>query len=248
MSPTTILALHGFGGSSRSWDTVAARLDPRRFRLCAVDLRGHGSRSDHRPIELEDVLDDLRSDLDALDAAEPVILAGYSLGGRMALHLALEEQRRIAHLVLISSTPGTPGEHERASRRMSDELQAAWLLENGSQAFADRWGRMPLWEGDPPAVREAQRAEIAAADPEGLAAVLRGLGPGAVPAVWHRLATLAVPLTVVAGARDRRYCDIARRVVELAAKPAGEVVVPGAGHGLLRESPAAVAEALGALG
>ncbi|WP_320672954.1 alpha/beta fold hydrolase [Patulibacter defluvii] len=247
MAPTTILALHGFGGSARSWDGVARRIDP-RLRLRAVDLRGHGRRVAERPIDLDGILDDLREDLDEVAADGPVALAGYSLGGRMALHLALEEPERIGHLVLISSTPGTPGDHERASRRMSDELQAAWLLENGSEAFADRWGRMPLWEGDPPEVKAAQRAEIAAADAEGMAATLRGLGPGAVPAVWHRLATLAVPLTVVVGARDRRYCDIARRVVELAAQPAGEVVVPGAGHGLLREAPAAVAEALGALG
>ena len=243
MSVPTVLALHGFGGSGASWDAVAAAAHG-AFRTLAPDLRGHGTAKDRRPVTLEGVLDDLRALLRSAAEEGPVELAGYSMGGRIAVHLALEEPALVRRLTLVSSTSGIEDEDERAARRASDEAQAQALERDGVEAFAERWARLPLWDGDPPAAREAQRAAIAGSDAAGLAAALRGLGAGAVPAVGPRLQALAVPLAVVVGARDRRYRAIGTRLLGLAAQPAGEVVVADAGHGLLREAPAAVAAAL----
>lgn len=243
MSVPTVLALHGFGGSGASWDAVAASAGS-ELRFVAPDVRGHGSAAGRRPVSLPAVLDDLRPVLRAAAADGPVVLAGYSMGGRIAVHLALEAPERVSRLVMVSSTSGIEPEDERAARRASDESLAARLERHGARAFADRWVALPLWDGDPPAVREAQRAELAGGDAAGLAAALRGLGAGAVPAVGPRLQALAVPLTVVVGGRDARYRRIGARLLRLAAQPAGEVVVADAGHGLLREAPAAVAAAL----
>lgn len=243
MSVPTVLALHGFGGAGASWDPVAEAAGE-GLRIVAPDLRGHGAARDRRPIDLDHVLDDLMPVLRAAAGAGPVDVAGYSMGGRIAVHLALEAPEVVRRLVLVSSTSGIEDEDERAARRASDEAQAVAIERDGVVAFAERWARLPLWDGDPPAAREAQRAAIAAGDAAGLAAALRGLGAGAVPAVGPRLQTLAVPLTVVVGGRDRRYRDIGARLLRLAAQPAGEVVVADAGHGLLREAPAAVAAAL----
>lgn len=246
MSVPTVLALHGFGGSGASWDDVA-RAAGDRLRIVAPDLRGHGAAADRRPVDLAGVLDDLRPLLRKLADGAPggrVVVAGYSLGGRIGLHLALEPGTPVGGVVLVSSTSGMEDEDERAARRAADEERAATLERDGLDAFADAWERLPLWDGDPPAARAAQRTALAAGDAAGLAAALRGLGAGAVPAVGPRLATLAAPLTVVVGGRDARYRRIGARVLGLAAQPAGEVVVPHAGHGLLREAPAAVAAAL----
>lgn len=243
MTAPTVLALHGFGGSGGSWDAVAAAAGD-GLRIVAPDLRGHGTAKDRRPVTLEHVLDDLRPLLRAAAQEGPVDVAGYSMGGRIAIHLALEEPDLVRRLVMVSSTSGIEDEDERAARRAADERQAAELERDGVEAFAERWAQLPLWDGDPPAAREAQRAAIAAGDAAGLAAALRGLGAGAVPAVGPRLQALAVPLAVVVGGRDRRYRAIGARLLRLAAQPAGEVVVADAGHGLLREAPAAVAAAL----
>lgn len=247
MDHPPIVALHGFGGSGRSWDAVRAELarqggDP--ARLITPDLRGHGTAADRRPVDVAHVLDDLAAVVADAAADGPVVLAGYSLGGRMAAQLALRDPGPLAALVLISSTFGLDDEAERAARRAADERLARQLEQEGTERFADRWVRLPLWDGDPPAARAAQRAELAAGDAAGLAAALRGLGPGAVPAVGDRLATLAVPLRVVVGARDGRYRAIGARLLDLAPQPAGEVVVADAGHGLLREAPSSVAAAL----
>lgn len=248
MSAPTVLALHGFGGSGASWDEVA-RAAGDRLRIVAPDLRGHGAAAGRRPVDLPGVLDDLRAVLRRLADDAPdgrVVVAGYSLGGRIGLHLALEPGAPVGRVVLVSSTSGMEDEGERAARRAADEERAAAIEREGLDAFAAEWARLPLWDGDPPAARAAQRDALAAGDPAGLAAALRGLGAGAVPAVGPRLATLAAPLTVVVGARDARYRAIGARVLRLAAQPAGEIVVPDAGHGLLREAPAAVAAALSA--
>lgn len=248
MTAATILALHGFGGSGTSWDPVREALarDRPELRLVTPDLRGHGTASDRRPVDLDGVLGDLRPLLAELAADGPVTVAGYSLGGRIAVQLALAVPEQVARLVMISSTSGIEDPDERAARRARDDEQARWLETHGTAAFAARWAQLPLWEGDPPEAREQQRAELAAGDRDGLAAALRGLSPGAVPAVGLRLATLAVPLAVIVGARDLRYRAIGTRLLGLAAEPAGEVVVADAGHGLLREAPCSVGAALAA--
>ncbi|MEV4419251.1 alpha/beta fold hydrolase [Patulibacter sp. NPDC049589] len=245
MSPRTVLALHGFGGSGASWDDVAAEAGA-RLRITAPDLRGHGAAAARRPVDLAGVLADLGPLLRELASSSggPVTLAGYSQGGRIALHLALAEPALVDRLVLVSSTSGIEDEAERERRRASDEEQAGRLEREGLEAFADRWAALPLWDGDPPAARAAQRDALAAGDAAGLAAALRGLGAGTVPAVGARLPALAVPLTVVVGARDARYRAIGAGLLRLAAEPAGQVVVADAGHGLLREAPSAVAAAL----
>lgn len=247
MDHPRIVGLHGFGGSGRSWDAVRAELarqggDP--DRLIAPDLRGHGSAAARRPVDVDHVLDDVAAVVRAAASDGPVVLAGYSLGGRIAAQLALRDPAPLGELVLISSTFGLDDPAERAARRDADERLAQSLETDGPEQFAARWGELPLWDGDPPAARAAQRAELAAGDADGLAAALRGLSPGAVPAVGDRLAALAVPLRLVVGGRDRRYRSIAARLVALAPQTTGEVVVADAGHGLLREAPAAVAAAL----
>lgn len=191
-----------------------------------------------RPVTFENCV------ADVLDAApERFVLAGYSLGGRIALQVALAAPERVEGLVLVATTAGIADEAVRRRRRAQDDALAAWLLEHGIAAFADRWGALDLWDGDPPAAREAQRADLLACDPEGLAAALRGIGTGAMPPLWGRLADLTLPVTVVAGERDARYRATGAELV--AALPAATLtVVPGAGHGLVREAPAAIAAIL----
>ncbi len=250
MDRPRIVGLHGFGGSGRSWDAVRAELARRGGdpdRLITPDLRGHGAAASRRPIDAEHVVDDVAAVVRDAACDGPVVLAGYSMGGRIAAQLALHDPAPLAELVLISSTFGLDDPDQRAARRVADDRLAGSIEADGLARFARSWAALPLWDGDPPAARAAQRAELEAGDAEGLAAALRGLSPGAVPAVGDRLATLAVPLRVIVGSRDRRYRAIASRLVALAPQAAGEVVVADAGHGLLREAPAAVATALLAL-
>ncbi len=97
-----IVLLHGFTLTGQSWDPVRRAL-PDGVAALTPDIRGHGTRSAERPVDLDAVL----GDLDVLVPAGAT-LAGYSMGGRLALHAALDPRiaGRIARLVLIGASPG----------------------------------------------------------------------------------------------------------------------------------------------
>jgi len=234
----TVVFLHGFGGTHRAWDGVAARLDSERYRALALDLPGHGAQAEcKRPITFAGCIGHVLG-----AAPERFTLCGYSLGGRVALHVALSAPSRVRRLVLVATSAGIDDRDERtaralADRRLADELESAPL-----ERFIERWSAQRLFAADP---REV--AELAAEDQRrnragALAAALRGIGTGEMEPLWGRLGELAMPTTVIAGERDWNYRALARRMVGLL--PDAELVVVPGGHRLALESPAAVAEAL----
>jgi 2-succinyl-6-hydroxy-2,4-cyclohexadiene-1-carboxylate synthase len=221
---------------------VAQRLDRERYTALAPDLRGHGSGRAARPVTFAACVEDVL-------AAAPArfVLCGYSMGGRIAQHVALAAPERIERLVLVATTAGIEDEAARAARREDDERLAAFADAATIEAFADRWAAQPLFAGTPPEAARVWREDLLRNDARALAAVLRGIGTGAMPPLWQRLETLAVPATVLAGAEDPKFVALGRRLAGVL--PDAElVVVPGAGHGLPREAPEAVVAALGAQG
>jgi 2-succinyl-6-hydroxy-2,4-cyclohexadiene-1-carboxylate synthase len=233
-----IVLLHGFAGTGAAWDAVRGRLDEERYRAVAPDLPGHGSAAHVRPITFESCVSHVLA-----AAPDTFVLGGYSLGGRVALHVALAAPRRVERLVLVATTAGIDAPGEREARRAADEALAARTEQGTIEEFADTWVAQPLFAGTPEEAAAAWRADLERNDPVALAAVLRGIGTGSMEPLWDRLGELAMPVTVVAGERDQRFVALARRMAD--SVPRGELVVlPGAGHGLPREAPAALARIL----
>jgi 2-succinyl-6-hydroxy-2,4-cyclohexadiene-1-carboxylate synthase len=230
----TVVLLHGFSGTHRTWDHVIALLGGERYRPLALDLRGHGAASDRRPIDFATGVSDV------LDAApERFALCGYSMGGRLALHVALAAPGRVTRLGLIGATAGVEDPAERAARRASDEALAARVERGTIEAFAEAWRAQPLFDGDPEAVSDRARADHLRNEPAALAAVLRGLGTGVMEPLWARLGELTMPVALVAGERDLKFRELAQRMA--ARLPRATVVtVPGAGHAVHLEAPEAV--------
>jgi 2-succinyl-6-hydroxy-2,4-cyclohexadiene-1-carboxylate synthase len=240
--PTTVVLLHGFAGTGRAWDPVVERLDRERYTPLAPDLRGHGAARATRPASFEACVDDVLA-----AAPERFVLCGYSMGGRIAQHVALAAPERVERLVLVATTAGIRDAPERAARRADDDRLAAFADEATIEQFADRWMAQPIFAGAPPAAARIWREDLVRNDPRALAAVLRGMGTGAMEPLWDRLRTLTMPATVLAGEDDPKFVALAERLV--AALPNAQlVVVPGAGHGLAREAPQAVADAIEAAG
>jgi 2-succinyl-6-hydroxy-2,4-cyclohexadiene-1-carboxylate synthase len=233
-----VVLLHGFTHTGASWDPVVAALGE-SYRALAPDIRGHGSRSELEPVTLAAVL----ADLDRL--APPLFtLAGYSMGGRIALHAAISFPTRIDRLVLIGASPGIAEAAEREARRADDDALAVEIEGLDIEAFARRWAQTPVLAGQPAAVAEFVHADRLRNRPAGLARALRGLGTGVLPSLWDRLAEITVPVRLVVGERDPKFSAIARDMA--AALPdASVVVVPGAGHAVHLEVPHAVAEVIG---
>ncbi|MGH2876328.1 MAG: alpha/beta fold hydrolase [Solirubrobacteraceae bacterium] len=239
---TTLVLLHGFTNTGASWDAVRAAL-PAGYRALAPDIRGHGRAAACAPVTLDAVLGDV-----AQLASEPFTLAGYSMGGRLALHAALRRplSGRIQRLVLIGASPGLADAGERAARRRDDERLAAEMEAMTVSQFAERWARTPVLGGQPPQVAAAAQADrLRNPSTAGLAAALRGLGTGRLPSLWERLPEIAVPVTLLVGERDAKFAAIAQRMAT-ALRDASVVYVQGAGHAAHLEAPEAVATVLAA--
>lgn len=242
--PEPLLLLHGFMQTGRAWDEVVRHLDGERYRPLAPDIRGHGAAATRRPIDFASCVEDVVG-----LAASRFALAGYSQGARLALHVALAHPARVTRLVLVSATAGVEDRAARARRRAADEELAAWMEAEGRlmSEVADRWGAQPLFAGQPPAVAAAARADRLANDPVHVAAALRGIGTGAMEPLWPRLRELGdTPVAVLAGERDPKYVGLGERLAR-ALPNAALRVVPGAGHALALEAPAAVAAVIDGL-
>lgn len=233
MAPTIVL-LHGFTNTGASWDPVVTALGE-RYRALAPDIRGHGTASDRRPVSLSTVLDDI----DAL-APPCFTLAGYSMGGRIALHAALAWPQRVERLVLIGSSPGIADPRERAARRRTDDELADEVSRSSIEEFAARWALTPVLAGQEPAVAGAAHRDRLRSSAAGLAAALRGLGPGVLPSLWDRLGEVTAPVTLIVGEHDPKFTEIAQAMRGLIPR-ARVKVVGGAGHAVHLEAPDAVA-------
>ncbi len=210
---------------------------PGRYRVIAPDIRGHGSASEAEPVSLDGVVGDVLG-------LEPDVLCGYSMGARLALHVALAAPS-LGRLVLIGGSPGIAAAYARDARRRADEALADELERLSIEELADRWASATaVLSGQPASVAAAARADRLRNTPGGLARALRGLGTGALPSLWDRLGDVAVPVTLIVGERDPKFRTIADEMAPLFGGPVDLVVVPGAGHAAHLEAPAAVAEAI----
>ncbi len=232
--------LHGFTHTGASWGPVRSVLPP-QLAVRAPDIRGHGASGELEPVTLDAVLADLKALVSPAS-----VLAGYSMGGRLALHAALAEgpTDRPEQLVLIGASPGLDDEAERATRRAADERLAAEIEGLTIGEFSARWEQSPVLCGQPPDVLAEVRADRLRSAPAGLARALRGLGTGALPSLWHRLEELRVPVTLVVGEHDRKFRRIAERMAERIQNPR-LLVVQGAGHAVHLEAPVLVAQVIG---
>jgi 2-succinyl-6-hydroxy-2,4-cyclohexadiene-1-carboxylate synthase len=233
-----VLFLHGFMGSSADWRGATAALEG-RYRTITVDLPGHGASTGLPPelYTIEGATRALLGILDGLGVERPVIV-GYSMGGRLALYLALRHPDRCSGLFLESASPGLEDGEARAGRRAADERRAARLEVGGLEEFLRDWYRQPLFAQlarDGELLRrtlEARRKN----DPNELAKSLRGMGTGSQPSLWGEVFGLRVPALAVAGELDEKFVRILRRM-EGACPRIRTVVVPGVGHNAQAEAP-----------
>lgn len=233
-----VLFLHGFMGSGADWRGIIDALQP-AYRGLAIDLPGHGGAVDLDE-DAYTMAGAARAVIDALDrrGIARCALVGYSMGGRLALYLALRFPTRFRRLVLESASPGLPTEEERAARRAADEARARRLESEDFDDFLDDWYRQPLFASlrNYPDVLAEMTAARRRNDPAELARALRGMGTGRQPSLWERLSGLPVATLAIAGALDAKYVGLARAMA--AASPrVRAAVVPEAGHNVHAEQP-----------
>lgn len=230
-SPSLVF-LHYFGGSARTWQPVIDRLAA-RFRCLAIDLRGWGeSEATPTGYAVADMADDVQTVLAALSLPR-YALVGHSMGGKAAQVLAARALPGLEKLLLIGPSPLSPEPMTEDDRA---EMCAAWGDANAARKTLDTIAKMPLSEAWQQQVvednlRAARPAWEAWAD------------LGSREDLSLLASQITVPAAVLAGENDPVLSlDALTREVAGRIPGATQTVLPGAGHLMPLEAPKAVAE------
>ena len=246
-SGPAVFLLHGFTGSSATWAPHLAALDA--FTTVRIDFLGHGRSDAPADVQrygmqacVEDVLA-IRKHLGLRRCA----VVGYSMGGRVAMRVALQAPECLWALVLESASPGIADPAERRARVAQDTKLAARIRNEGVADFANYWQALPLFASQsrlPQATRQALRKQRLQHTAAGLANSLQGLSAGLQEPVLQRLRDLRLPVLLLAGALDVKYRGLANDMAAML--PCGRVrIVPDAGHAVHLEQPAVFNAAVG---
>ncbi|MGH9042388.1 MAG: alpha/beta fold hydrolase [Acidimicrobiia bacterium] len=228
-----VVLLHGFTQGPGSWAGLAERLRE-RHDVVIPTLPGHGGAG-----EVKGTFEEEAAALAEGVGRPPATWIGYSLGGRLALRIALDRPDLVERLVLVGATAGLADPDERDARRKRDETLASGLERKGLEAFLTGWLNQPLFKKLPKEAAGLEERRTNTVD--GLASVLRRLGTGAQEPVWDRLGELRMPVLITAGEHDSSFVSLAFRLVAAigTGEEAGLSFVPGAGHAAHLERPEA---------
>ena len=126
-----LVMLHGLSGHARTWDHTAAALSE-RYRVLALDQRGHGD-SDWAPqYGLAPMAQDVLGFLDALELAE-VTLMGLSMGGLVSFVFAAAHPDRVTRMVIMDIGPEIA---PVGARNVASSMAANDVFESEDEAFA----------------------------------------------------------------------------------------------------------------
>lgn len=224
-----VVVLHGLFGSSRNWTAIARRIAQQGFRVIAADLRNHGD-SPHDPrMGYPLMAEDVARVIEARAGGRAAVL-GHSMGGKVAMVLALTRPSLVERLVIVDIAPvayrvasGAYASALRAlplwpgmSRREADQLLAETVPDQAERAFLLQnlvFGAegLPRWRANLGAI-EAATALIAA---------FPALPPGT---------RYDGPVLSVSGERSGYVRPEHRREILALFPKTVFAVIPGAGH------------------
>jgi esterase len=227
-----VVLLHGLFGSAQNWGAIQRRLAA-RHRVLALDLRNHGSSPRDAVMDYPAMAADVAETIAGVTAA-PAAVVGHSMGGKVAMALALAHPELVSRLVAadiapVAYPPSLRGYVEamqalplRAglTRREADAALEAAVPEPGIRGFLlqnIRFGQ------DPPEWRLGL-AEIAAAMP-----VIEGFPEFGTP--------YAGPTLVLAGEHSHYIRPEHHPRFRALFPKARFATVPGAGHWVHAENP-----------
>lgn len=222
-----VVLLHGWGLHSGIWEDSAQVLS-RDFRVTLIDLPGHGQSQTMHPVYTLPALAAL-----VAEAAPPqAVWIGWSLGGLVAMQLALDRPMQVIALALVASTPRFAQGPGWLHALSADVLEVfAQQLESDYRYTVKRFLALQAHSG--PHAREGLRRLteqiFSQWEPESMA--LQGsLGMLREADLRDRLAEIACPVLLVQGERDMLVPLAASQALVLMFRSARMQVILGAGH------------------
>lgn len=226
----TIVFIHFFGGSARSWDGVVARLGV--ADTLALDLPGFGVAANAPgPFDVSAYADFVQDQVRAFGLA-PDIIVGHSMGGKIALAVAARMGSALGALVLLAPSPPSP-------EPIDDMVRACSLLGWGDRGNASR---TVAEVSARPLPRDLIASIVDDIVRVGHAAWKAWLESGSREDITADMGKITAPVTILSGACDRGLpTDLLRREVANRLPRSTLVEMAGAGHLLPLEAPDEVA-------
>lgn len=239
-----LVLLHGGGQNAHTWDLVLLLLNR---PAAAIDLPGHGHSDwradrDYGPLCNADAV----AAVIAQHAPRAQAVVGMSLGGMTLIHLAATHPDLVRRAVLVDVTPGSGG----AAAALSAQQRGAVQLTRGPRTFATR--------------QQMVDAAVAASPRRPASAVRRGVIhnsrrlpdgtwawrydrsdpdlPSPAAQLWADVSRLSMPVLLVVGGESGFTTDTDRAEMSRRLPGLRTATVPGAGHAVQSDQPAALAE------
>jgi esterase len=128
----TVLILHGLFGSKRNWQSIARQLSE-DFQIFTLDLRNHGESGHHDDMTYQSMADDVFQFISERSLKD-VSVVGHSMGGKVAMQMALQHPAIIKRLVIIDIAPV---QYQHGFEDLIDSLNALPLEQISSRQDAD---------------------------------------------------------------------------------------------------------------
>jgi 2-succinyl-6-hydroxy-2,4-cyclohexadiene-1-carboxylate synthase len=235
-----VLYLHGFLGCKEDWDEAVLCLAD-QFTHLQVDLPGHGRSIHNVPDDAYTMAECAQTLVDLLDLLHIAScnVVGYSMGGRLALYLAVFHGDRFGRFLIESASPGLRTATERDERVRHDLQVADMIRSKDADTFLDHWYNQPLFASvDRTGSRfeELLRRRRQMFNRDGLAKSLEHMGAGAQPSLWAHLGGIRGRVLFMAGERDTKFAILTSEMAHLC--PNGQVaIIPEVGHNVHFERP-----------
>lgn len=236
-SNPALVLLHGFLGSGNDWQALLGELS-KHYYCITLDLPGHG----HTDWQLQqspafdECATQIQQSVLALGIAQYHLL-GYSLGGRIALHMAAKYSANLLSLQLESCHPGLQNEAERQTRAVNDGVWQQRLNQQTMREFLTAWYQQPVFAELTEQQREALIVQREQQNQQSLLAMYAGTSLALQQPLWQLPQQLSCPVHYYYGAQDAKFSALARNWHKQA--PVQLHAIADVGHNCHKGQPAA---------
>jgi len=233
-----IIFFYVFLGSGLDWEEIIDRLSS-DFYCLAIDLPGHGKTRVHGSItaySMESFAGSFTRFVKSSGIMNPS-LVGYSMGGRLAMFLTVSVHNLWSAAVFESATPGLRKEKQRVERQTKDNKIAKRLEKEKLEDFIADWYQQTLFQTlekskNFNSIVKRRRNN----NSEELAKSLKMMGVGVQPSLWNACRTINIPILLLTGEFDRKFCSIIKDMNTINSDFNLEII-KNAGHNVHLEQP-----------
>ena len=234
--------LHGFPLDRAMWSAQVAEIGS-IYRLITPDLRGHGeTAAPDGTYSIDAMADDVIETLDALQLRQPLVIGGHSMGGYVALSLALRYPERIRALILVDTRAGADNFDAALNRKtLARQVEATGDTSTVVDGMLSKLFS-PLTRERRPEVISKLHESMVKTNPRAVVGALRGMAER--PDRTGDLGRIIVPTLVLVGENDAITPPAEAEAMVQALPNARLAVIPEAGHVAPAENPSATTQAI----